>query len=85
MIDELQQTVCDLGDTLAILQNEFEANKPVEFLTSNNVMEWLKISRPTLHRWKEKGVLIAYNVGGKILFKRSEILEMVDGCRMKVA
>jgi excisionase family DNA binding protein len=85
MIDELQQTVCDLGDTLAVLQNEFEANKPVEFLTSNNVMEWLKISRPTLHRWKEKGVLIAYNVGGKILFKRSEILEMVDGCRMKVA
>jgi excisionase family DNA binding protein len=74
-----------LGDTLAVLQNEFEANKPVEFLTSNNVMEWLKISRPTLHRWKEKGVLIAYNVGGKILFKRSEILEMVDGCRMKVA
>jgi excisionase family DNA binding protein len=82
MIDELQQTVCDLGDTLAILQNEFEANKPVEFLTSNNVMEWLKISRPTVHRWKIKGVLVAYNVGGKVLFKRSEILEMVEGSKM---
>lgn len=69
----------DLQQQVANLTQALEAKKTVEFLTSKEVMVWLKISRQTLHRWKEKGILTAYNVGGKILFKKSEILAMVEG------
>ena len=79
---DIKQELSDLKQQVLSLTQALEVNKTIDFLTSNEVMSWLKISRPTLHRWKEKGVLIAYNVGGKILFKRSEILEMIEGSKM---
>lgn len=83
MIDELQQEIYDLKDVVSDLQNQLKTYVlETDFLTSNEVMNWLKISRPTLHRWKEKGILTAYNVGGKILFKKSEILAMVEDSKM---
>ena len=72
----------DLKKQVVSLTKLLEGDNSIEFLTSNEVMEWLKISRPTLHRWKEKGVLISYNIGGKILFKKSEILEMIEEGKM---
>lgn len=78
MLEDLQMELISVKEELFKLQVKVDAGKVSDFLTSNEVMEWLKISRPTLHRWKERGVLVSYNIGGKILFKKSEILAMVE-------
>ena len=78
MLEDLQMELVSVKEELFKLQVKVDAGKVSDFLTSNEVMEWLKISRPTLHRWKERGVLVSYNIGGKILFKKSEILAMVE-------
>jgi len=81
-MDNFFKEFIDLKKQVVSLTKLLEGDNGIEFLTSNEVMEWLKISRPTLHRWKEKGVLISYNIGGKILFKKSEILEMIEEGKM---
>ena len=78
MLEDLQMELVSVKEELFKLQVKVDAGRVSDFLTSNEVMEWLKISRPTLHRWKERGVLVSYNIGGKILFKKSEILAMVE-------
>jgi excisionase family DNA binding protein len=81
-MNNVTEELTDLKEQVLSLREALEAKNVTDFLTSNEVMKWMKISRPTVHRWKIKGVLVAYNVGGKVLFKRSEILEMVEGSKM---
>lgn len=81
-MEHIKQELFDLKQQVVWLTKVIESKKTTEFLTSNEVILWLKISRPTLHRWKEKGILTSYSIGGKILFKKSEILDMVEKNKM---
>lgn len=49
-----------------------------EFLTSTEACSMLKIGRTTLWRWQNKGIIKAYPIGGKSLFKREELLNTVE-------
>lgn len=44
-----------------------------EYLTRLEVCNLLKISLSTLHSYTKHGILQSYKVGGKVLFKSSEI------------
>lgn len=83
-MEQIKQEIQELKQQFAFFKKELNLKKTPEFLTSNEVMEWLKISRQTLHRWKKDGVLIAYNLGGKMFFKRAEIIAMIEDSKVAV-
>lgn len=52
--------------------------EPNPFLDSAQVIEFLRISRATFSRLRVKGELQAYKLGGKLFFKRDEILAKIE-------
>ena len=48
-----------------------------QFLTDKEVSTWLKVSRRTLQDYRNNGMVAYYQLGGKILYKESDIEKMV--------
>ena len=48
-----------------------------QFLTDKEVSAWLKVSRRTLQDYRNNGMIAYYQLGGKILYKESDIERMV--------
>ncbi len=44
-----------------------------KYLTRKNVLEMLSISDTTLYNWTNKGILKAYGIGGRTLYRLDEI------------
>ena len=57
-------------DTSCKLSNE-------QFLTDKEVSAWLKVSRRTLQDYRNNGMIAYYQLGGKILYKESDIEKLV--------
>lgn len=58
------------------------------FMTDKEVSAWLKVSRRTLQNYRNNGMVSYYQLGGKILYKESDIEKLVMGgyrnaCRME--
>ena len=58
------------------------------FMTDKEVSAWLKVSRRTLPDYRNNGMVSYYQLGGKILYKESDIEKLVMGgyrnaCRME--
>ena len=49
------------------------------FLTDTEVSAWLKVSRRTLQDYRNNGMVSYYQLGGKILYKESDIEKLVMG------
>lgn len=49
------------------------------FLTDKEVSAWLKVSRRTLQDYRNNGMVSYYQLGGKILYKKSDIEKLVMG------
>lgn len=49
------------------------------FLTDKEVSAWLKVSRRTLQDYCNNGMVSYYQLGGKILYKESDIEKLVMG------
>ncbi len=54
----------------ALLGNE-------QFLTDKEVSAWLKVSRRTLQDYRNNGMVSYYQLGGKILYKESDIEKLL--------
>ena len=48
-----------------------------QFLTDKEVSAWLKVSRRTLQDYRNTGIIAYYQLGGKILYKESDIERML--------
>ena len=48
-----------------------------QFLTDKEVSAWLKVSRRTLQDYRNNGMIAYYQLGGKILYKESDIERML--------
>lgn len=48
------------------------------FLTDKEVYQRLKVSRSTLQEWRYSGQIPYIQIGGKILFRESDIQSMLD-------
>lgn len=49
------------------------------FMTDKEVSAWLKVSRRTLQDFRNNGMVSYYQLGGKILYKESDIEKLVMG------
>jgi excisionase family DNA binding protein len=55
------------------LKKEFLPKQPNEYLTRQEVADWLKVDLSTLWLWVKKGKLISYGIGNRVYFKREEV------------
>ena len=66
---------------LALLEKLLEKRQPPaygdELLTDKEVAYLLKVSRRTLQDYRNNGMIAYYQLGGKILYKESDIEKMV--------
>ncbi len=70
-----------LREVLEEKSNDFA--KPVksedqEYLTRKEVAKLLKISLTTLNDWSKQGIVQAYRIGNRVLYKRKEIENSVS-------
>ena len=62
--------------------NEFKKHleqprKTNEYLSRNDVSNMLGINLSSVHNWTKKGLLRAYQISGRVYYKRSEIEESI--------
>lgn len=55
------------------LKKSFQPKSPETYLTRKQVCELLHVDQSTLHNWKVKGTLSPIGIGGRVLYKRSDI------------
>jgi len=63
-----------------------EEVKSQSYLTRFEVAEMLKISLPTLNNWSKSGIIQAYRIGNRVLYKPNEIdqaVQMVKNLKYK--
>lgn len=53
------------------------------FLTDKEVAARLKVSRRTLQEWRTNGQIAYISLGGKVLYKESEIQKMLEKYHQK--
>lgn len=53
-----------------------------EFITRNEACKMLKIGKSTLWRWQNKGIVNAYTIEGKSLFKTEDLLMVIEKNRI---
>ncbi|WP_282142618.1 helix-turn-helix domain-containing protein [Cellulophaga baltica] len=55
------------------LKKNLQPKQPTEYLTRNDVSKMLQIDLSSVHNWTKKGTLTAYQISGRIYFKRIEV------------
>jgi hypothetical protein len=60
------------------------SSEPVisEYLTRSEVSILLKVSMVTLHSWNKIGVLKSYKIGSRVLYKRTDIDDVITTGRI---
>ncbi|MEA1848994.1 helix-turn-helix domain-containing protein [Chryseobacterium sp. MHB01] len=60
------------------LKNEFQPKEPEEYLTVKEVCSLLKVTTPTVSRWRKENKIPSYGIGDRVYFKRSEIEAVIN-------
>ena len=71
-----------LIDSVTNQLNEFkkqleQPKKTNEYLSRNDVSKMFGINLSSVHNWTKKGVLRAYQISGRVYYKRSEVEESI--------
>ena len=54
-----------------------QPKEPTKYLTKQEVSDMLSIKATSVHNWTKKNILQSYRIGGRVLYKRSEIEESI--------
>lgn len=49
-----------------------------QYITDKELAQWLKISRRTFQEYRNNGTLPYYQLGGKILYKESDVEKLLE-------
>ncbi|MBP1840399.1 helix-turn-helix domain-containing protein [Formosa algae] len=60
-------------DLINITKSYQEKEEPAEFLSRQEVAKMLKIDLSSVHNWTKKSILVSYQIGGRVYYKRSEV------------
>ena len=55
------------------VEEYFQPILPTIYLTRQEVAKLLSVDLSTVHNWKKQGKLIAYQIGGRVFYKRAEV------------
>lgn len=77
--EQLQETIIKgVKSQLEELKKHFQPKEPNEYLTRSEVSDLLKIDESTVHNWRKKNILTAYQIGGRVFYKRKEIENAIE-------
>jgi hypothetical protein len=83
-LKELEELIERVVKTqLEKFRKEVAEEKPDELLTREETYKLLKIDSSTLWHWTKKGKVIAYGIGNRRYYKRSELLESLVKLKIK--
>lgn len=68
-----------IAETKEQLEQEISDSKAEAYLTGENVMEMLAISKTTLWRWKQRGYLFPIRIGGNDRYRLSDVKKLMEG------
>jgi len=68
-----------ISRTKSELEADITAQKAESFLTRAETCEFLKVDQSTLFRWMKREYLMPVEVGGKRLYKLSDLKRMLNG------
>ena len=72
--EQLQSAIIEgVNNRLNDFEQHFEPKTPETYLTRKETAELLKVDLSSLHNWKHKGKLNPVAIGGRVLYKRSDI------------
>lgn len=72
--EQLQNAIIEGVKTqLEDFKKEFQPKQPTEYLTRHEVAALLKVDVSSVHNYTKRGTLQAYQVAGRVLYKRSEV------------
>lgn len=70
---QILNPIMELKESIEDLKKYFQPITPTEFLARQEVSSLLKIDLSSVHNWTKKGILTAYQIGGRVYYKRSEV------------
>lgn len=59
----------------AISRNAEKESEDETFLTTEEAMKIANVSRPTLHRWKQAGIVPSIKLGKSVRYPKKEFIE----------
>ncbi|MFR9543500.1 MAG: helix-turn-helix domain-containing protein [Rikenellaceae bacterium] len=78
-IDKLIKEVDSLIGIVQAISDEYKPYFGGEhYITDSELSQILSVNRVTLYEWRTNGILPYYRLGGKILYKQSDIEEMLN-------
>jgi len=76
--DELQRLVSDAVSKAVSGLSSDRKTQEKEVFSNRDAMKFLGVSRSTLQRWREDGILPYRKVNGTILYTKADLLEMLE-------
>lgn len=63
--------------TFELLNVQGTQSNQKELITRKEVAKLLNVNITTIHRWTERGKLKSYGMGGRVYYKKGEVLDSV--------
>ena len=71
--EELKQDISKLRSELAEIKMNLQPKEPDKYLGRKEVAELLNVNISSIHNYTVKGILTAFQLGGKIYYKKADI------------
>lgn len=85
--EEVIQIYKRLKDTLTKLENILKNNNQTvnkhRYMNDAELASFLKVSRRTLQEYRNNGIIPYYQIGGKTLYRESDIEELLEKNRQE--
>ena len=76
--DELQSLVSNvLESKLNDFKRNFKPIEPNEYLSRSEVAKMLSVNESTIFNWKKRGILSAFQIGGRVFYKRKDVEDAI--------
>lgn len=76
--NDIKKIVNDIVSELKIGEKPIEEKKEERLLTTNEACEFLRCSKPTLHRWKKNGTIPFIRIGSNIRYKQTDLEKLIE-------
>ena len=72
--EEFKKEILDgISVQIEALSQTFKPKEPNVWITRKDASEHLGVSLVTIHNWTKDGIIIAYKIGNRVRFKRSDL------------
>jgi len=85
--ERIEKVISGLSNSMNVINNLIKNNKSVfdgeRYLTDYELSQKIKISRRTLQEYRNQGILPYIHLGGKIIYKESDIEKILNSAYVK--